>query len=324
MANGFPPYGGQRNLWAYLHSLFDNPGMLAGFLGPGKIWYVDATGGNSSATDGNTWDSAFATMAQAFTKIHSGDTILFTGKVLEQVTAPVQIFDVKIIGIGNRPRHADSAPAGGNLATAQWGTPASPVAATPLIKVLQQGWLFYNILFSGPTDAACIQLYRDAGSGNDERDASHCSVIACRFASGFYAIHDPGGCFNVLVKDNVFQALTDACIIGVGNIGQGQTQWQIVNNQFTGFTNGVKIAAFQCLIQNNSFTDGGTPNTTFVLNVSNGGGGDNIIVLNFFQTATANFNTPDVVGNATDVWTNYSINAAAAGVSGVYEVGQPA
>lgn len=317
-----PPRRG--SYWGFIVDLYNDPNALLGFPGPGKVWYVDATNGNASATDGNTWDKAFATMAQAFAVLSSGDTILFVGKVKEQLVTPVQVFDVKIIGMGNRPRHADATPAGGNLASSTWTIPDSPTAAEPLCRVLQQGWSFVNILFAGPTDDAAVELFRDAGAGDLERDASHASFIGCRFASGSGGINDVGGCVNVLVQNCIFQALTGYCIQGVGNIGVGQSDWQIFNNQFDGMTNGVKIAAFGCWISNNTFTDGGTPGTTFVLNISNGGGDDNMVVENWFQGTTANFNTPDVVGNATDVWYNHAINTAAAGVSGVYEVGQPA
>lgn len=312
------------NLWRFLHDLYDNADSLGGFLGPGKVWYVDATNGNASATDGNSWDKAFATMAQAFAKISSGDVILFTGKIREQLVTPVNVFDVAVIGMGNRPRHADSAPVGGNIAANTWTTPASPTAAEPLCRVLQQGWAFVNILFAGPTDDACVELYRDAGAGDLERDAGHAVFVNCRFASGSGGINDVGGCVDVLVKNCIFQALTGYCIQGVGNIGVGQSDWQILDNQFDGFDNGVKIAAFGCRIQNNTFTDGATPATTFVLNISNGGGADNMVIWNLFQTTTANFNSPDIVGNATDVWYNTAINTVAAGTSGIYEVGQPA
>lgn len=288
----------------------------------GNDWYVDAS--RSATGDGKSWDTAFLTMDEAFDNLASGDTIYFVGKVQEQLTTPVQIFDVRVIGMGNRHRHADSTPSGGNTHTAQWAAPSSPTAATPLVKVLQQGWLFENILFAGPTDAACIQLYRDAGAGNAERDASHATIRGCRFASGYDGINDTGGCFNVLVEDNDFMALTNFAILGVGNIGVGQSNWIIRGNRFLDFTNGVKIAGFACRIQDNTFEDGGTPNTTVVLNVSNGGGGRNFVVGNFFQGTTANFNSPDVVGNATDVWYNTALDTAAAGTSGVYEVGQPA
>src|SRR5512146_467607 len=74
----------------------------------GADWYVDAS--RSGTGTGTSWDDAFLTMAEAFAKIGSGDSIYFVGKVKEQLTTPVQVFDVRVIGMGNRPRHADSTP----------------------------------------------------------------------------------------------------------------------------------------------------------------------------------------------------------------------
>ena len=286
----------------------------------GAIYFVDANIGASG--DGLSWGAAFKTMAEAFAVIASGDTIFFRGKIREQLTTPVQVFDVTIIGAGNRPRHADSTPDGGQDVTNTWTIPASGATTAPLCKVLQQGWRFVNILFAGPTDSDCIQLYRDAGADDAERDASHAEFINCRFASGYNGINDSGGCWGALVQGCRFGALTNFCILGVGNIGVGQSDWIIEDNHFYGFANGVKIAAFGCRIKGNTFTDGGTPNTTVVLNTNNGGGADNFVVDNYFQTATANFNTPDIVGTATDVWNNTSID----GTTGMIgrEVGQPA
>jgi hypothetical protein len=272
----------------------------------GTTWHVDALGGSDSAT-GKGWATAFLTMSKAFTLLSSGDRILFVGKIREQLTTPVQVFDVSVVGMGNRPRHADAAPAPvGGASGATWTTPASGATTAPLVKVL----------FAGPTDHACVQLYRDAGADDAERDASHAEFHGCRFASGKDGISDTGGCYGVGVYGNRFGALTGHCILGVGNIGQGQTEWVIEDNHFQGFTNGVKIAGFACRVKGNTFTDGGTPNTTTVLNMTNGGGGDNFVVGNWFQTATANFNTPDVIGAATDVWQNRSIDGD--------ETGQPA
>jgi hypothetical protein len=300
--------------WMYFEKLMS----LLGKSG-WNAYYVDANVKTSG--DGLSWDNAFKTMAEAFAVIVSGDTIVFRGKIKEQLTTPAQVFDVTIIGAGNRPRHADNSPSGGELAVSTWTIPATPTTA-PLVKVIQQGWKFINILFAGPTDSDCVQLYRDDGAGNAERDASHAEFINCRFASGYNGINDPGGCFNVLVKDCRFQALTNYCILGVGNIGAGQGMWTIEDNHFYGFTNGVKIAGLGCRIRGNSFTAGGTPGTTTVLNTTSNGGADNFVVDNYFQTATANFNIPDIVGNATDVWNNVSID----GTTGMIgrEVGQPA
>lgn len=288
----------------------------------GKEYFVKADAG-SDTNSGLSWDSAFLTMSKAFTSVQSGDVIHFVGKIREQLTTPVQVFDVTVIGGGNRPRHADAAPTPtGGASAATWTTPASGATTAPLVDVLQQGWRFENILFAGPSDHACVRLFRNAGADDAERDASHAEFINCRFASGQEGISDTGGCYGVLVQGCRFMALTGFAILGVGNIGQGQTNWQILDNHFSGFTNGIKIAAFECLIKGNAFTDGGTPNTTVVLNTNNGGGANNFVVDNYFQTTTANFNTPDVVGAATDVWNNTSIDGETGFIG--REVGQPA
>jgi hypothetical protein len=243
--------------------------------------------------------------------------------IREEVVIPNTLADGTIIGSATRPRHGDVSPNAFGRDTSSWRSTSS---SSVLCEVRAQGWKFINILFVGPSSSDCIKLVRNADDGlATEQDGSHASIIGCRFASGSNGINDAGGCKNVLVEGNIFEALTGFCILGVGNIGQGQTTWMIRDNHFSGFTNGVKIAAFECRIQNNTFSDGGTPNTTVVLNTSNGGGGNNFIVGNYFQTATANFNTPDVVGNATDVWAvNASIDSTSAGVGGNYEWGQPA
>jgi hypothetical protein len=284
----------------------------------GTTWHVDALNG-SNTNSGKTWTAPFLTMAKAFSVLESGDTILFVGKVREQLTTPVQVFDVTVIGAGNRPRHADAAPTpvGGSSAST-WTTPATGATTAPLVKVLQQGWRFINILFAGPSDHACINLYRDNGSGDDERDASHAEIIDCRFASGQDGILDTGGCYGVLLRGNTFNAMTGYAVKSGATVGAGHTNWLIEKNRITGCANGIYLSAITCVVQDNKFDDGGTPNTTIVLNMTGeaGGSGNNFIVDNFFQTATANFNTPDIVGNATDVWRNRSIDAD--------ETGQPA
>jgi hypothetical protein len=287
----------------------------------GKTYYVDTNNGNDNS-NGLSWDAAFETMDEAFDTIASGDTICFVGNINECLTTPTGAADVTIIGCGNRPRHADTHPLNGELAAATWKI--GSLGNNPLITLRNPGWRFINILFAAHASNYAIEMDRTADEDETEQDASHMEVIGCRFASGAGGINDTGGTFNVTIRECRFQALTTACILGVGNIGVGQLQWHILNNHFTGFTNGIKIAGHECVIKGNFFTDGGTPNTTYVLNTNNGGGGNNFVVDNYFQTATANFNTPDVVGTATDVWLNHSIDAASAGVSGVYEIGQPA
>lgn len=293
---------------------------LVGGMPSGNNYYVDANVGLDT-NDGRSWGSSFLTMGKAFTSIASGDTIVFRGKIKEQLTTPVNVFDVTVIGAGNRPHHADSTPTGGQLAANTWTIPASPTTA-PLVKVIQQGWRFMNILFAGPTAVnaanSSITLFRDAGAGDLERDASHAEIIGCRFASGYQHILDTGGCYGVKVADNRFVSHALWAILGVGNIGVGQSNWEIINNDFdsnaVATSNHVKIAGFACRITQNSFDDGGAPNTTVVLNTNNGGGDNNRVWENIFQTTDANWNSPDIVGAATDVWNqNYDFSAVQIG-----------
>ncbi len=286
-------------------------------------FFVDTNIGRSAAS-GSSWNNAFSTMALAFTAVTArpGSVIWFRGNINEQLTTPLGAVDVTVIGAGTRPRHADTHPLNGELTGSTWKI--GSLGNAPLCIVRSPGWRFINVLFAAHASNYALRLDRTGVEDATEEDASHLEVQGCRFASGAGGISDTGGCFDVLVQDNIFQALTTACILGVGNIGVGQLMWHIKGNHFNNFTNGVKIAAHECVITGNFFTDGGTPNTTFVLNTSNGAGRDNFIVGNCFQTATANFNTPDVVGNSTDVWFNNSIDATTAGVGGNYEAGQPA
>lgn len=291
----------------------------------GKTYYVKASATHPGVDThtGRSWSKAFLTMAKAFSVVAPGDTIVFSGKIKEQLETPALISDVTVIGAGNRPRHADSHPPGTDVSAATWAAPDSPVAATPLVRVNAQGWRFSNILFAGPTGVsvlnASIELFRDGGADPVEKDASHATIDNCRFASGYVHIHDTGGCYGVKVANNRFVSHVLWAILGVGNIGVGQGNWEIVGNDFdsnaVATANHVKIAGFACQIYNNSFDDGGAPDTTVVLNTNNGGGANNRVYGNHFQTVTGSFNTPDVVGCATDFWNpNYSFDTLETGI----------
>lgn len=310
--------------------VFDARGGLRSYGAPvrldktyGNHWFIHGTNG-SDAWSGKDRDHPFATLDRLFDdgEFLSGDTIHINGNISEHLISPVGRQDVTIIGECNNPRHADTHPGGGEDSGATW---KSAGTNSPLLTLRNSAWRFINILFVAHASNYAVELQRNAiETAEGEYDASHAEFYNCRFASGAGGINDTGGCFNVRLHDNVFQALTTACILGVGNIGVGQSMWDIINNRFVGFTNGVKIAGFDCRIHGNQFTAGGTPDTTYVLNTNNGGGARNIVTDNFFLTETANFNTPDVVGTATDLWANRSIDSFSAGLESGYEVGQPA
>lgn len=229
----------------------------------GTTWFVNANSTaqvsaytvmapGSNGNDGRSPQTPFLTMAKAFTVISSGDVINFTGKLTEQLVTPVQIFDVWINGCGNRPRHADSTPSGGQFAAAQWGA-AGLIAATATLRVLQQGWRFTNFLMTAvDTNAACLELVRDTGAGNAERDASHASVVGMRFSGAGVGIRSGATSFtelvyNVEVANSQFDNMTFAMR---GTVEANQ--WYIHDNFFGPNTNQITMSARNFLIANNS------------------------------------------------------------------------
>jgi len=244
---------------------------------PGNTYYVDTVAGNTSSTDGTTWGSAFATMAQAFAKVASGDRIYFRGNVREQLTTPAGVFDVEIIGVGNTPRNSDAVTGYFSQRSATWRGPAVPAATTPLVKVIQQGWRFVNILFNAPNDNAAVQLFRNALAGAAEQDASHASFFGCRFTGGVTGIQDVGGCFNVRVEDCLFNNITDGtgrAIWCSSTAVANPLSWYVLNNRFINNDNHIVAAASAWTVRGNeisavsvttkiSFVGGVAPNSVF-------------------------------------------------------------
>jgi hypothetical protein len=278
----------------------------------GTEWFVDATNGNDG-NSGHSWGSAFLTMARAFALLSSGDVIRFVGKVREQLTTPVQVFDVSIIGGGNRPRHADAAPAPvGGASAATWTTPASGSTDAPLLKVLQQGWRIENFVMAAHATDSCVQLYRDAGADDAERDASHFEAHNIRFASGQDGIEQVGGCYNVGIFDCSFHDLTGYAIKGGTSTSVAAPyRWQIHRNRFDGCANWIGVwNGNTCQIHDNVITG----ITTALLNTS-GGAGENTILRNAFDIAGADFDPAGgMTGHAEDIWSNYLTDAIETGL----------
>jgi hypothetical protein len=228
----------------------------------GRTWFVNANStipasGWAPGGDGNSGTSPgapFLTMDRAFDSVSDGDVINFTGKITEQLVTPVQVFDVWINGCGNRPRHADSTPAGGQYGAAQWAAPTSgAVVGQATLRVLQQGWRFTNFLFTaGDSTAACLELVRNAGAGDAERDASHASCYGVRFSGAGVGIRSGvAGLFteivyNVEVANCQFDNMTTA-ISGING-----NQWYIHDNFFAGNTNQIIVPFTNTTIANNT------------------------------------------------------------------------
>lgn len=320
-ADGLYQFGGMPVASSLLtQKLFSTPSGTP--QAKGRAWFVDPSyGGNG---DGTSPKQAFSTMAQAFSAVNSGDIIYFVGKITEQLITPVQKFDVSVIGCGNRPRHADAAPAGGNWAAATWAAPATPTASTALVRVLQQGWTFANILFAGSAGCASINLVRNTGSGDDERDASHTTIIGCRFAG--VASTDTGIKFggtsfteivnNTLIKGNDFQG----CATGIGEHSAGlQFRMQLKDNVFQSNTNHVTLGGYNALITGNMF---GLWTTTGV-NLT-GGTGSNIVSGNYLWGDYSTASNHYVSGTGDEWGGNWSSDEAETEVLNAITVAIPA
>jgi hypothetical protein len=284
---------------------------------PGQVteWFIDAVNGNDG-NEGTSWHAPLLTMAEAFSRLGSGDIINFVGKIREQLITPVQTFDVTIRGCGNRPRHADAAPyplPGGKQSAATWAMPGSGgVNTTPLLKILQQGWRLENFVMAGPTTAACVLNFRDGGAADAERDASHFEAWGVRFASGQDGIEDSGGCYNVGIFGCSFHDLTGWAIKHTAGAGIAACyRWEIDGNRFQGCAKWIgTFNPHQWRIMHNVVVETTTPGVDM-----SGGGGHSVIVDNMFDIAAADFDPAGgFTGHANDVWSNTLADVVETGI----------
>lgn len=249
-------------------------------------WFVQPQGGSATA-DGRDPEVPLSTVAGALALAKSGDTIFLVGNITEEVTASNLLEDITIVGVGNRPRHADKArdyasfPTYKGISGASWRQAASHGATTPLLKIRGQGWSLQNLLWVPPSDAAAVFLDRNALSDVSEFDASHAEVLDCRFAGGQNSI-DVTDCYGVLIKRNTFHATTAAAIMSTGaGVAQPQAA-DIDDNRFFNNDTHISVAYQDAVIRRNVFgrfatlgidlTDGGA-----------GGGNYNMVTQNLLS-----------------------------------------
>jgi hypothetical protein len=275
-------------------------------------WYVDGSVGSDNYA-GTSADAPFATMDKAFDKISSGDVIHLRGRIREQLSTPVGVFDVTVLGPSPVTRHPDAHTGNNGYTSARWDAPASPTASTPLVKVLQQGWTFKNILFTGSetNGVGCIQLYRDGGSGDDERDASHAQIIGCRFATGLYGVQDSGGCARVKIYGCEFQQFDQSdndAIVNVTGAGIGTLWgWEIKGNTFQANYSDIDAGFTGAQITDNHFIHVSL-GTTNIVAIDTTGGAKNLIARNFMycdSAAAGVINARFVIGSADIYGPNY-------------------
>lgn len=276
----------------------------------GRKWFVDAKVGSDS-NSGRTPAAPLLTMAAAFALIDSGDVIFFRGKIREQLDTPVGVHDVKIIGAGNRPRHADdlheSSTPGRGSSSATWTAPASGSTAVPLLRCIQQGWRVERICFQLSGSAtACIGVHKTDDAGDDERDGGHLEVIACKLqgtvgAAAGIGIQTNGNGFVGVYENLLFGFATAMAKTGAagGQVGW----WDIQNNRFDANTNGIVLPLYHSLVRANYFM-----NHTKEIDLTNGT--TNIVTENHFL---GNYDA-SVAGTDDSWFNNYSLDAASAEV----------
>ncbi len=271
-----------------------------------KLYCVDTTSGSDG--DGSTAPNGspatpWATMAKALANVASNDVILVRGDVREQVTAPLGVYGVRIIGAhGGRPRHDGGV---------RWREPA--VAGNlPLLTLREQGWEVCNILMVPETGYSAVKLHRAESATYP--DASHAIFRGVKFignvaitTAGGIGIEDYGGMHHVLVEDCEFANLVSA-IVGTNVSIAAPLRNTIRRNTFSLNTHDIRLNGSGCLVQDNDFLTlyhGTTHPTTVNLAYTAPGTYPNRVTGNRFADAAADVTIAKGYKPSTgDVWRN--------------------
>lgn len=296
---------------------FYNRGGFVNGLNPtivGNIWYVNGEGADYTGLNGHEGRSpqdGFATIAYALSKASDYDIIVLSGVFREQLVAPA-IYDITIIGSGNRTRQAtDGGVATGGGAT--WLAPSSATATTPLIQIVRQGWKVVNVMFNPHTSSAAVRLTTSGGL-NEAGQFTFESCLVMGGGTGQIGIEDNGGSGFVVVQNSEFQGLTGTALLGLSTSNAVPLSWKIQNNKFQQNTNDIKMSLSYAQILGNRFLTAGAGATNKVISTTflSTQGGNNQVLLNFFNNTEAQI-APGTgyTGAADDLWLNYVNDQAA-------------
>jgi len=265
--------------------------------------------------DGNGPRGSFANFTTLAPNLRSRDTIILGGVLREQAVAPLDVYDVTMIGAANLQRQATSGgvPTGGG---ASWMPPATgAVATTPLLELRAQGWAFDNIEFTPHTSSAAIRLTRSALV--DTIDASHAQFRNCYFAANGGAsqigIEDNGGASRVEIEDCRFEGLTGTAILSLNTAAAVPLGWRIRRNLFLRNTNAIAMSSTQGLITENVINQAANDANNKINLVSIAAQGSlNMVLYNVFSDLAANVTiAKGYKPGTTDVWRNYVTDVAA-------------
>lgn len=311
--------------WFRTQDVFGPDSAIASAPGRGRnaiaptTWFVDAQLGfdGHSGTDPRKPKKLLTPLIGngSSSKAHSGDTIYVVGNITEEITAYNLLEDISIIGIGNRPRHADRARDYASYAFAtnpqdeisgvSWRQASSHGVTTDLLTIRAQGWHLENILFVPPSDAAAIGLSRNALSDVSEYDASHLTLVNCRFAGGQDGIRDTGGHFNVHIKECSFHDQTGNGILTVNTAVAVPLAWVVEDCRFWGNANHIRVSANHWVVRRNSF--GYFTNFSVSLAHVSAQGERNQVYMNYFSGDYDG----EYLGGANDEWAgNMSMDTA--------------
>jgi hypothetical protein len=287
----------------------------------GATWFVDTVNGNdanpTNEDGGGTGDPAgnsplapFATMGRVMEFVGSNDVIYFAGTIREQITAPLGVYGVRIIGAQGGGVRDDNG--------AKWTYPASgATAGGALLLLREQGWSLSNFLMTPePTSGACVELRRAEDATYP--DASHAIFTGMRFVgidvTTTYGIRDIGGCSNIQVQDCEFYLCTTGYYCSSTAIAVPLRN-KFYGNRFLQNTNDIIAPMSYGLFQGNRHYS-----TAATEKVEISGGGYNIVTGNVFPDAIADIDPAHGYdGNATDTWTGNLVSDQAA-----FQYGDPA
>jgi len=263
-----------------------------------RVWYLFPQGGGPRG--------AFSTFANLSPNLRSRDLIYLSGVLKEQAITPVGVFDVTILGAANRPRQATNGgvPTGGG---ASWLAPASPVATTPLLSIIEQGWTVQNIQFAPVAASDCIKFRRRETATIP--DASHGRVIGCYFSTGGAAGFgiNVTECKRILIEDCDFEALgTGTAIRNTADGGVAQTGYGVIRgNRFQrGNAGDIIVAGNNYLIENNTFYAKFAVEGGWRINLD--GGALNMVLNNYVADIDVTIALGFKKGSAGDIWRNFA------------------
>jgi len=222
----------------------------AGFAQKGDTWYVDGTSGDDDY-NGESWTTAFKTIAVAVAAAAAGDTIFLIGSFNEAVTCALA--GVEFIGAGTGP------------AQATWTAPT--VAGSHCLK-LTAGYCvvknikFRPVIYTGSGLPCGIHLVAAS---------SYTRILDCRFqgrAGSYAAIYCSVPCGNVEIDNCEFlymNTLTHGkAIYGLAVGGSAHSAWRITNCIFNSCLADINIDGRTCLLEGNKhFIVGLAANGTF-------------------------------------------------------------